>query len=86
MTRWFYAILGTLVTLESERTLSIQVNRKAKHTDQDLQWDRSQHIGTMYSFINMLYHGTKTVSIISELLRTENEHLREVLTKCNYPS
>ena len=44
------------------------------------------HILANYSVINTLQPRTKAVSSMPELLRTEKEHAREVLTKCEYPT
>ena len=61
------------------------VYRKPKHTGQYLPSDSHHHTGSKYSVIDTLYHRTKTVPSIPELLRTEKEHSRSVLTKCKYP-
>ena len=39
----------------------------------------------MYSVIHRLHFRTRAVSSLPDLLRTEKEHVREVLTKCKHP-
>ena len=72
--------LYTLVTPKHIGTVSTRVNRKPTHTDQYLQWD-NHHIGAKYSVINTLNNRSKTVSSITEHLRTKVKHIRQVLTK-----
>ena len=71
--------LDNLVAPEPDRTLSMSVYRKPTDTDQ-------YHIIAKYSVINTLDHRAKVVSFVPELFRTEIEYLREVLTKCKYPT
>ena len=53
--------------------------------DQYLQWDSHHHLSAKYSVISTLTHRAKTVCSNPELLQNEMQHLRKVLTNCNYP-
>ena len=75
----------TIVKPEDDGKLSITVYRKPTHTDQYLQWDSHPHLSAKYSVIHTLSHRAKTVCSRPELLQQERDHLKKVLTKCNYP-
>ena len=77
--------LDAIVKPETDRKLSITVNRKPMHTDQYLQWDSHYHLSTKYSVIITLTHRAITVCSNPELLQKEMQHLRKALTNCNYP-
>ena len=78
--------LETIIIPEPKRTLSISVCRKPMHADRYLHWNSHYHLLAKYSVINTLVHRAKAVCSNQELLRTEEQHIREVLTKCNYPT
>ena len=65
--------------------MSIRVYKKPIHTDQYLHRDNHHHLLAKYSVMNTLHYRAKAVSSLPDLLRTEKQHLREVLTKCKYP-
>ena len=77
--------LDTLVTPETDNSLSGTVYHKSTHTDQYLQWDSLHNLSPKYSVIGTLTHRTKTVCTKPELLQKELSHLREALVKCKYP-
>ena len=77
--------LDTLVTPETDSSLSFTVYCKPTHTDQCLQWDSHHNLSAKYSVIGTLTHGAKTVCTKPELLQKELSHLREALVKCKYP-
>ena len=83
MPRWFHAILGHL---GYSKTLTINVYRKPTLTDQYLHCDSHHYISVKYSVINTLHHRAKAVNYKPELLITEEELVREVLTKYKYPA
>ena len=78
--------LDTIVKLEADGSLSITVYRKPTHTDQYLQWDSHHHLSAKFSVIKTLSHRASTMCSNPELLQKEKEHLRNALTKCNYPN
>ena len=78
--------LDTLVTPETDNSLSITVYHKPTHADQYLQWDTHHNLSAKYSVIGTLTHGAKTVCTRAELFQKEIQHLREALAKCKYPN
>ena len=77
--------LDTLVTPQTDHSLSITVYHKPTHTDQYLQWDRNHNLSAKYSVIGTLTHRANTMCTTPELLNEELEHLREALVRCKYP-
>ena len=77
--------LDTLVTLNGVGSLNTKVYRKPRHTDLYLQWDSHHPIAAKYSVINTLHHRAKAVSSNNQLLKEEEDHLQEVLTRNKYP-
>ena len=54
------SFLDSLITPETNRTLTIRAYRKPTHIDQCSQWGSYHHIAK-YSIINTVCHRTKTV-------------------------
>ena len=79
-------ILDILVTPEHNGTLTSSFCRKPAHTEEYMHWDSYHNIEAKYRVITLLTHRAKTVSFTPELFRTEIQHIREVLTKCKFPS
>ena len=77
--------LDTLVTINGDGSLNTKVYRKPTHTDLYLQWDSHHTIAAKYSVINTLHHRAKAVSSNNQLLKEEEDHLQEVLTRNKYP-
>ena len=77
--------LDTLVTINGNGSLNTKVYRKPTHTDLYLQWDSHHSIAAKYSVINTLHHRAKAVSSNNQLLKEEEDHLQEVLTRNKYP-
>ena len=77
--------LDTLVTINGDGSLNTKVYRKPTHTDLYLQWDSHHPIAAKYSVINTLHHRAKAVSSNNQLLKEEEDHLQEVLTRNKYP-
>ena len=77
--------LNTLVTPQTDHSLSITGYHKLTHIDQYLQWDSNHNLSAKYSVIDTLTHWAKTVCTTQELLNEELEHLREALERCKYP-
>ena len=77
--------LDTLVTPQTDHSLSITVYYKPTHNDQYVQWDSNHNLSAKYSVIRTLTHRTNTVCTTPELLNQELEHLREALVRCKYP-
>ena len=76
----------TLVTPQPKRTPSIHVYRKPLNTNYYLYRESPHHISAKYSVFKTLKYREQSVSSTPELLRTEKEHIREVLTKFKYPA
>ena len=76
--------LDTLVNPKHNGTLSTRVHRNPTHADQYLQWDNQHHIEPTYCVINILNQSAKTVSFTTGHLRTEIEHIKEVVAKCKH--
>ena len=77
--------LDTLVTINRDGSLNTKVYRKPTHTDLYLQWDSHHSIAAKYSVINTLHHRAKAVSSNNQLLKEEEDHLQDVLTRNKYP-
>ena len=77
--------LDTLVTINGDGSLNTKVYRKPTHTDLYLQWDGHHSIAAKYSVINTLHHRAKAVCSNNQLLKEEEDHLQEVLTRNKYP-
>ena len=77
--------LDTLVTINGDGSLNTKVYRKPTHTDLYLQWDSHHSIAAKYSVINTLHHRAKAVSSNNQLLKEEEDHPQEVLTRNKYP-
>ena len=77
--------LDTLVTINGDGSLNTKVYRKPTHTDLYLQWNSHHSIAAKYSVINTLHHRAKAVSSNNQLLKEEEDHLQEVLTRNKYP-
>ena len=77
--------LDTLVTINGDGSLNTKVYRKPTHTDLYLQWDSHHSIAAKYSVINTLHHRAKAVCSNNQLLKEEEDHLQEVLTRNKYP-
>ena len=76
----------TLVTPQTDNSLSITVFHKSTHTDQYLQWHSHHNLSAKYSVIGTLTHRAKTVSTKPELFQKELQHLRKALIRCKYPN
>ena len=75
--------LDTLAAPEQNRTLSTKFIRKPTNMDCCLHWDSHHHPAAKYT-LNTLVNSAKTVCSIPELLRTDQNHLREVPIKCKH--
>ena len=78
--------LDTLVTIQTDNTLSTSVYRKPTHTDQYLHWDSNHHITAKQSVYNTLAHRPKTVSSTQDLLDKELLHIKTALHHCQFPN
>ena len=77
--------LDTLVIINGDGSLNTKVYRKPTHTDLYLQLDSHHSIAAKYSVINTLHHRAKAVCSNNQLLKEEEDHLKEVLTGNKYP-
>ena len=77
--------LDTLITPQSDNSLSITVYHKPTHTDQYLQWDSHHSLSAKYSVIGTLTNSAKTVCTGPELLQRELQHLGRLWLNVNTP-
>ena len=78
--------MDTLVTIESNNTLTTSVYRKPTHTDQYFHWDSNHFITEKQSVYNILAHRAKIVSSNQEALDQELLHIRKALQACQFPN
>ena len=76
----------TTVTPEQNRTLSISIGRDPIHIVQYLHWETHHHTAAKCSVVNTFAQKATAVCSILELLRTEQQHVGDVLNKCKYTS
>ena len=77
--------LDILITPREDGSLSTTVYRKPTHTDLYLQWGSNHTVSSKYSVVGALHHRPKTTCSSLELLQQE-DHLKQALTRCNYPA
>ena len=51
-----------------------------------LQWDSNHQVSSKYSLIGSLQYRANTICSNEELLRSEEQHIEEALTRCKYPT
>ena len=78
--------LDILVTLGRDGSLSTSVYRKPTHTDLYLQWDSHHTLTAKYSVIGTLQHRANTICSNTQLLHKEEQHLKNALKNCKYPT
>ena len=78
--------LDVLIIPDEEGSMKTTVYRKPKHMDQYLQWDSNHTVSSKYSVVGSLQHGASTICSNTELLKLEEKHLEEALTRCKYPA
>ena len=78
--------LDILITPKEDGCLSTTVYWKPTHTDLYLQWDSNHTISSKFSVVDSLHHWDQTICSSPELLQREEEHLKQVLTRCKYPA
>ena len=78
--------LDMLITPWEDGSLSTTVNRKPTHTDLYLPWGSNHTVSSKYSVVGALHHRGKTMCSNQELLQQEEDHLKQALTRCNYPA
>ena len=78
--------LDILLTSREDGSLSTTVYRKPTHTDLYLQWGTSHTVSSKDSAVGALHHRAKTICSNQELLQQEEQHLKQALTRCNYPA
>ena len=67
-------------------SLSTSVYRKPTHTDLYLQWDSHHTLTSKYSVIGTLQHRANTICSNPQLLQKEEQHLKNALKNCKYPT
>ena len=77
--------LDTSVKAEVDNSLSITVYRKLMYTEQYLEWDSHHNLTARCSVVSTLTHRAKVVCTRPELFTKELQHLRRLLTQCQYP-
>ena len=78
--------LDILVTPVRDGSLSTSVYRKPTHTDLHLQWDSHHTLTSKYSVIGTLQHRAQTICSNPQLLQKEEQHLKNALMNCKYPT
>ena len=78
--------LDVLIIPDEEGSLKTTVYRKPTHTDLYLQWDSNHTVSSKYSMVSSLQHRVNTICSNTELLKQEEKHLEEALTRCKYPA
>ena len=78
--------LDILITPGRDGSLSTSVFRKPTHTDLYLQWDSHHTLTSKYSMIGTLQHRAQTICSNPQLLQKEEQHLKNALKKCKYPT
>ena len=78
--------LDILLTPREDGSLSTTVYWKPTHTDLYLQWGSNHTVSSKYSVVGALHHRAKTICSNQELLQQEEDHLKQGLTRCNYPA
>ena len=78
--------LDILIAPKEDGSLSTTIYRKPMHTDLYLQWDSNHTVSSKYSVVGTLHHRAQTICFSPELLQQEEEHLKQVFTRCKYPA
>ena len=78
--------LDILLTPREDGSLNTTVYREPTHTDLYLQWGSNHTVSSKYSVVGALHHRTKTICSNQELLQQEEDHLKQALTRYNYPA
>ena len=78
--------LDILVTPGRDGSLNTSVYRKPTHTDLYLQWDSHHTLTSKYCVIGTLQHRAQTICSNPQLLQKEEEHLKNALMNCKYPT
>ena len=79
-------ILHTLVSLGLDNSLLTTVYRKSTQIDQYLHLDSHHKLSAKCSLFITLIHRARTVCFIPQLLHKDEEHIKGVLQRCNYPT
>ena len=82
----FVPFLDILLTPREDGSLITTVYRKPTHTDLYLQWGSNHTVSSKYSVVGALHQRAKTICSNQELLKQEEDHLKQALTRCNYPA
>ena len=78
--------LDVLITPRKHGSLSTSVFRKPTHTDLYLQWNSHHTLTSKYTMIGTLQHRAKIICSNPILLQKEEQHLKNALKKCKYPT
>ena len=78
--------LDILITPGRDGSPSTFVYRKPTHTDLYLQWDSHHTLTSKYSVIGTLQHRAQTIYSNPQLLQKEEQHLKNALKDCKYPT
>ena len=78
--------LDVLIIPDEEGNLKTTVYRKPTHTDLYLQWDGKHTVSSKYSVVGSLQHRASTICSDNEMLKLEEQHLEEALTRYKYPA
>ena len=78
--------LDVLIIPDEEGNLKTTVYRKPTHMDLYLQWDSSHTDLSKYNVVDSLQHRANTICSNKDVLRSEEHHLEEALTRCKHPT
>ena len=78
--------LDALVSPGPNNILTTSLYRKPSHTDQHLHLDSNHNLLARYNMYNTLAHRVMVVCISQPELKQEEDHIRQALLRCNYPS
>ena len=78
-------LLDTLVMPQPDNFLIITRYRKPTHRDLYLQWDSDHNLAVKFSVVNPLKYRARTVCSYTQLLKEEEDHLKQTLQRCKYP-
>ena len=80
-----FSFFDTLVMPEPDNSLKTTLHRKSTYTDLYLQWDSHNNLAANVNVINTLTYRAKTVCSGPQVLKREEEHLKQALQRFRYP-
>ena len=78
-----YPSSDTVVSPESNKTLTTVVSCKPTHMDQYQYWDSNHFLAAKHSVYNTLTHGAWIMCTRQHAFQQEEDHISQALCKCN---